>query len=427
MEDFSFHIADVLDCLGIQHPGPVKNAVYIECPNPNCACKGKKKLHVVYSEDFARCAACGMGGGMLAFARDVLGVSTKSEAAKEIASRLGRVSDDWKNQLAQKHEKVKKEATEWESKRAPLADIETRNTCYTEYLSLLSLSPKHEENLLNRGFSKEAIERLGYKSVPTYGKTIIPKMLKQKEVPMDGVPLFYYEKDTPCVNIGKKSGFYIKIKDFEDRIIGMQIRYDVVTGNAPRYMYATSWSDHYMMERGSTLRDVPKIHHVGFDEGKKQKHIPKVIITEGPLKGDCAHFLGFQLPFLCICGLSNYNGLYEELEMLKSEYGLEEVYDFTDMDKFDRHFKTGEILVDGKSKPVVVKMTPEQFSAQGIPAPLDGFETVEIDNPVRVQTDKIFQKVEAMGLKVVRYKWPREYKGCDDYALYLKNKKKGTL
>ena len=55
--------------------------------------------------------------------------------------------------------------------QASLAPLEERDRVYRALLSRLTLAPDHRENLLRRGLTDEAIERLGYKSTPVVGWT----------------------------------------------------------------------------------------------------------------------------------------------------------------------------------------------------------------------------------------------------------------
>ena len=53
--------------------------------------------------------------------------------------------------------------------QASLAPLEERDRVYRALLNRLTLAPDHRENLLSRGLTDEAIERLGYKSTPVVG------------------------------------------------------------------------------------------------------------------------------------------------------------------------------------------------------------------------------------------------------------------
>ena len=53
--------------------------------------------------------------------------------------------------------------------QASLAPLEERDRVYRALLSRLTLASDHRENLLRRGLTDEAIERLGYKSTPVVG------------------------------------------------------------------------------------------------------------------------------------------------------------------------------------------------------------------------------------------------------------------
>src|SRR5699024_2172321 len=59
----------------------------------------------------------------------------------------------------------------------------------------LTLAPDHRENLLRRGLTDEAIERLGYKSTPVVGFHALAQSLLDEGYTLFGVPGFYRDED----------------------------------------------------------------------------------------------------------------------------------------------------------------------------------------------------------------------------------------
>lgn len=95
---------------------------------------------------------------------------------------------------------------------------------YRALLSRLTLAPDHRENLLRRGLTDEAIERLGYKSTPVVGFHALAQSLLDEGYTLFGVPGFYRDEDgrwtmavwrrgilIPGTYLGKIQGFQIRL------------------------------------------------------------------------------------------------------------------------------------------------------------------------------------------------------------------------
>ncbi|MCC8163473.1 MAG: DUF3854 domain-containing protein [Lachnospiraceae bacterium] len=374
-KEFTFDVAFVLDYLGVAHPGRgFGDAAYIDCP----VCHGKRKMQVVYSKNLVRCNKCGAGGGMLALAKEMLGVESRSEAARILGAAQGSTSFRCVPQPSEDPRKYQG----WEAQyKAKTLSVEVRDHTYTHYLHYLTLSDDHFQQLTKvRGLTPPQIEAFGFKSVPMMGKRTIPEALQDEGCRLLGVPLFYQKDGCVLENLGQGKGFYIPVRDLGGRILGLQIRLDE---GKTRYIWVTSWSDRYLMKAGSNLAGIPKFHHVGFAEARKAGTVPVFGLTEGPLKADICTSLGYPYPMIALCGLSNQLGLYEELKRLRDEYGLKTVQDFTDMDKF------------------------------ALPRPGE-------KNYVKEHCDTICRKIRELGLRIERYSWDQRYKGFDDFLLALK-------
>lgn len=475
MNEFTFSIADVLDCLHVSHPGLGSgDSKYIDCP----LCGGKKKLHIVYSKNLALCMKCSKGGGMLKFASAMLGTSDNSAAYRKIMEMIGGQSEEYRYIQKETYKKQKEKADKQKEYAAKLASVNERDRTYKAFLKLLSLAPEHEENLKNRGLNDEQIKEYGFKSVPAFGKFNIPDILAREGVTLIGVPPFYQENGRIAINLGNKSGFYIPVKNLYGQIIGLQVRMDVVEEKGCRYIWVASWFDNFFMYKGSSLSGVPKFHHVGFENGLKEKNIPAIAITEGPLKGDIAYeLLRYKIPIIALCGLGNQMGMYEEIEILQKEYGLKKVVDLTDQDKFDfrivkpswknhakviyKSFKNCSrifgkkseeaefvkksrreilsIILSGDTEENVVcnvkkianqlvfmcrkvgRNEKELYTA--LSTLLNEIAEMASENQVRRHCDHIFSELERRGIEVERFKWDRTYKGIDDYLAAICKKK----
>ncbi len=71
----------------------------------------------------------------------------------------------------------------------PLAQ---RHEVYTDMLSLLTLSPKHRENLRERGLSDNRIDRNQYRSMPQTpeGRKLLASLLRSTGHDLQGIPGF---------------------------------------------------------------------------------------------------------------------------------------------------------------------------------------------------------------------------------------------
>lgn len=107
---------------------------------------------------------------------------------------------------------------------SPLADIETRHLIYSSLLSKLTLASDHKENLLNRGLNEDAIERLGYKSTPAIGMTVIAKKIAGEGLNPSGVPSFYRLDNGDWTFVNEQRGILIPVCDEHKKIQAMQIR-----------------------------------------------------------------------------------------------------------------------------------------------------------------------------------------------------------
>ena len=106
--------------------------------------------------------------------------------------------------------------------------------------------------------------------------------------------------------------------------------------------------------------------HVTGDTSRKRAYL-----TEGPLKGDVASFLGSDALFVCIGGVNAIGGLRKTLEGLK----VREVVEAMDSDQMTNPHVRGAVLAMRKE-------------VQRIP-----------------------------GIRYYKYTWDPAYKGVDDYLL----------
>lgn len=295
--------------------------------------------------DQYRCILCGASGNSVTLYANVMGVSNK-EAYLEL-SRDSKIYP------------LPQQPGSQNTKEQTLRPLTERHEIYTDMLNLLTLSDKHKENLLGRGFSEERIERNQYRSMPETeaGRKLLAHLLRSQGHDLTGMPGFrtYYGNWT----ISGPSGFLIPVRDKNGLIQGLKIRLDDAGRPDRKYRWLSSRN----MPNGT--RSYSWIHVTGNTESKK------AYLTEGPLKGDAASYLSGDALFVCVGGVNAINGLKETL----LDLGVTHVVEAMDMD--------------------------------------------QLTNPqVRRAVQNIRQTVCSIpNIKYTKYVWNPAYKGVDDYLL----------
>ncbi len=306
----------------INHTG---RQVNIDCP----CCGGKKKLNINIVKGVARCSKCGeiSGGPMnLWAALRGLPVPYNGRLTSEEAQIVGK---DFFNQTqspsADKNTKkaIGRKRRIFEEVELPLAPVDVRDKTYRSLLDLLDLEDNHFENLMSRGLPFQLIYDNLYRSYPISGHRDLCHMLLSQGCILEGVPGFY-KKDGIWTLRNNPSGFLIPQKDGRGRILGLQIRTD--KGSA-RYITLSTCSNEKEYPSGTGAKANP--HFVKGNLG-----IEKMIITEGPLKGDIiSYYTGYSV--LALQGVNAISNLENILEQLKIK-GLKMVYIAFDMDIKDK-------------------------------------------------------------------------------------------
>lgn len=107
-----------------------------------------------------------------------------------------------------------------------LADIETRDKIYRDFLSMLRLEVQHKRCLRNMGFLDSTIEDNLYKSVPkNYIKRRMIANNLSKKYKLEGLPGFYQEEDFKWI-FSKYNGFFVPVFDANGYIQGLSIHLD---------------------------------------------------------------------------------------------------------------------------------------------------------------------------------------------------------
>lgn len=310
MSEFDYDIRDVIRVLHLTVRRKNAQSYDVDCPFCNHK-TGKLNINII--KNVFRCNYCNEHGGMLDLYSKLYNV-TKSEANKQIreALNLGQYREDYRVQERKREIPVPKI-----SERASEAEIDHT---YSELLSMLTLSKKHQEDLLGRGLTVEQIAVQRYRSVPLFGIKKLAKKLEEEGCTLKGVPGFYQTEDgTWSIHFtAKNSGILIPILSMEGRIQGFQIRLDHVT-DSRKYIWFSSSNYQNGVSSGSP------VHVIGDLDAET------VYVTEGALKGTIAHYLSGDT-FICVPGVNLYRNLQPVLEKL-SQRKLKFVYEAYDMDK----------------------------------------------------------------------------------------------
>lgn len=339
-----FHMWDIVSLLGLPMP-PGRSSYYIQCPccdeNPR-----KKHLNINLKKEVFRCPRCGISGGIFDLYALYTGVP-RDKVRKELVEKLGppELITHQKKKVVTDHKE-----------ECPLADIELRNHAYAALLSKLSLAADHRENLLSRGLKESDIERLGYKTTPVVGMSVIAKQLQSEGINLAGVPGFYRDKNKAWTFVHEKRGILIPVRDRFGKIQGLQIRRDNVSRRKFRWVSSAEMDDGCRAEGWTHLA------------GRVRSTI---LLTEGPMKADVIHALT-GLTVLAVPGVNSLTQLQMVLEDLRSE-GVVEIKTAFDMD-----FATNYHVQNGYNS--------------------------------------LLQLLGDMGFTFGTYLWDPRYKGLDDYV-----------
>lgn len=319
-----FSADDVLQLLSI----PFRDRKNTEVPCPLC---GKKKFFFNREKNKGHCFHCGFRGNATSFYAESRGISTK-EAYKEILQELDLWNDKNTSNKPDKKKKKVIHKTPVFPKESPIADIETRDRIYREFLSRLTLSEKHRVDLMERGLTEKEIEMIGYKSYSLKSAIAAMKSMVKDGLDFTGVPGFYTENGNWRV-VKMKDGIIIPYLDINRKLQGFQIRKDNELINSKDEAKCL-WFSSDGRENGTKM---PATYHISADwtfgcNGLTFKHNGSIYLTEGGMKGDIAHAIS-RSPFISVPGV---NALGELEKLLQSgilqSMGINTIYVAYDMD-----------------------------------------------------------------------------------------------
>lgn len=329
---------DVLDINGIHYQSG-KIDVRIKCPvcgSTNCYYNIQKGVW----NDFA--ASCGAKGDSRSLHAILNGLSLV-EAGKDLDRKLGI-----ENAIEKRPERVVKKIEE--ISQSELAAPEVLDDTYRAFLNELSLSEKHKNNLLARGFSSDKIEALNYRSMPGKDEVdffAICRRLQKDGHSFEGVPGFFQYYDGRWTFVYCTKGIIMPRVNHANQITGLQIRKDDDLRQYVQNPDGTmelepkcSWFSSKGLNKGCGA--VTALHYacdfkfnrvngeyepVNVKKGK----VESVMLTEGIMKGDLTNLLQPNIPVIANQGVNCLKDLKDELEYLKG-LGLENVIMGYDMD-----------------------------------------------------------------------------------------------
>ena len=357
-----FSMLDVVGILGLPYPKHGENSYNIKCP----CCDDErdprsKHLNINLRKNVYCCPKCGFSGGIFDLYAYYAHVPRK-DVYKALCARLGteRGSNGSSGYTPPAPPIV-------EVNESPLIDIEARHATYSALLSKLSLAQDHRENLRNRGLTDEEIDKLGYKTTPIAGMSMIAKQLRSNGYYLAVVPGFFRKQDGEWTFIHEARGILIPVRNHNGLIQGLQIRRDNTEKRKFRWVSSADRNDGCKAE-GWT--------HVAGEVATQ------VILTEGPMKADVINALT-GITVIAVPGVNALTQLRATLEVLKGE-GVQNIKTAFDMD-----FSTNHHVQNGFNNLLVL--------------------------------------LDEMNFKFGTYLWDSRYKGLDDYIWEcLMNKKRGA-
>ncbi|HJJ19358.1 MAG TPA: hypothetical protein OIM61_08995 [Clostridiaceae bacterium] len=107
-----------------------------------------------------------------------------------------------------------------------IADIDTRDKIYREFLQMLKLEPQHRKYLKSQGFLNSTIDEQMYRTIPKkyIKRRIIANSLKRTN-DLSGIPGFYQEEDWGWTFSNAK-GFFVPVFDENNKIQALSMHLD---------------------------------------------------------------------------------------------------------------------------------------------------------------------------------------------------------
>ena len=158
--ELRYQMTDILPLLPIPQPPHGRSSYNIPCPVCDRPGTREKHLNINLKRNVYRCPKCGQfQGGVFDLYAYYMGVS-RDKVLEDVTARLNGETSKFSGKVVSKR---KLESPPMKP-QASLAPLDERDRVYRALLNRLTLAPDHRENLLRRGLTDEAIERLGYEN-----------------------------------------------------------------------------------------------------------------------------------------------------------------------------------------------------------------------------------------------------------------------
>lgn len=323
----------------------------MDCP----FCGAKKKLHVNFQTEKWRCPICDSAGRTAHFfAKYQYGIEMKHAPKEKFVEIQKKICEFMGDSYAVPA--TPKRSSRPEIPVVPVASDKHLDAVYRIMQSIpaLQLTPEHRSALLKRGLTNDAIARNGYCSisrkisipaqiVELYNREggnkrlkevihwvspqqvqlglLIGQVVASHGISPKGVPGFFRFGSQWCYYC--IPGVMIPTRNINGQIVIWQVRCD--EGNIK---YKT------VSKAGLPGHVTEKVSRCHFPLGNAPlKPKTKVVITEGPLKGDVAcHLIPKQAIYACVPGVSTIEDFLANTKHFRKA-GITEVLDAFDMDK----------------------------------------------------------------------------------------------
>ena len=202
-----------------------------------------------------KCFACGEGGDSIKFVANFFKITRDEaiikigrdlklmdeESLKDIEKEIGKY-DKIKNAAILKE--VRKELPKTNFKEDRIADIETRNLVYTEFLNLLRLRSEDALYLINeRQLSLQEINEIGFKTAESFDRDIMLKLIKAVgKKNLKYIPGFFkgYADGVTDIRYSNQDGIFLPLRNEKGEIYSLQVRNREKKENTSRYKFFTS-------------------------------------------------------------------------------------------------------------------------------------------------------------------------------------------
>jgi hypothetical protein len=180
---------------------------------------------------------------------------------------------------------------------AKRADADTLHAVYSALLGRLTLSKAHREALQARGLADGAIDRAGYRTLPSQGR---PRIVRDLREPFENkllrVPGFVVKEGRSgrYLTLRGPAGLIVPCRDRGGHIVALKVRRDDAGEGRSRYCYMSSAG------HGGPGPGAPVHCPAGTPEAADL-----VRMTEGELKADVVHALT-KLPTVSVPGVSSW-------------------------------------------------------------------------------------------------------------------------